>query len=929
VNFTTPDQENASEYALGGVTALNPIVIGLETIEDAIDMPLRNDYLVTGTLTNASGDGIEKQFQLYEAEQDLYYNIESDTNGSFYGYVPAGDWVTIVAPFIANENATEVLRAPLTVGEDSSLRTGLSYSTVETVEVMFQLQETASGDNMTNVRVTAVSQDGYGNITLTKTNDTGMVSEQFMPGTWSLFLNETAPQRHWMMDTSSAPFMTADAVNGSLDLGVLNADLEVEIGGKIYWDLNEDDTPGVSEGVEGFLVEIIGNTTTIDTNVTSDENGVWSLFVPVHDDYTVTVSKDGFDTETYNLSNSSSYPVENIPESHDIEVVAGNVAVSGNVTDINDDARLEGATIMLYPTLDAVRDPVSLTGTVTDGVLSWNADIAPGEWIVVVTQANADENGGGVAVGLLDATVATGATLELEMALGGWVDLTTSWDDFQLAPHHAGSADNGYTMINGTVDVTVSIGDDIAWNMPVTEDGTLTLLMPAEEIDFDSTFMTIQHEDMLDMEYIAGGKTSVGEGRSPVALAYTRSINSDSAIVMSSVAPVNATAVDGDFTDLMAEVDGDEGYKTIEFGLDVVYEGTEVNDVFTITGSIGVAPDSSDWSVEFFNGTDWVESYDLTLGVGANASDASVETTASISVRVHLANQSEAWNLEDAHMVKVRMSTATGESSEISLDVQVPQTYGMEITEEVTELGIAAGSSRQFSFMLMNTGNGDDSYSIGLTDIPAGWEVTPVESVVTIAKDDVRSQAFTVFAPSTWEGDQKEVIVTVTSEDGSTSETWTVVLKQAMISLRLDESAAILESDQTADDETSIVRIPVENFGYLDAGSVIVTLTHTSSGTVYDPVTISVNAQSKSNAEFAIGAMSAGSQRFEYHVEVAGEDTAFVADNVEDGDFAIEFNIKSTSEDSPWVTVVIIGLIFLVGYAGFKVSGNARSSKRF
>jgi hypothetical protein len=40
-----------------------------------------------------------------------------------------------------------------------------------------------------------------------------------------------------MMDTSSAPFTTADATNGSLDLGVVNADLEVEIGGKIFWDL--------------------------------------------------------------------------------------------------------------------------------------------------------------------------------------------------------------------------------------------------------------------------------------------------------------------------------------------------------------------------------------------------------------------------------------------------------------------------------------------------------------------------------------------------------------------------------------------------------------------------------------------------------------------------------------------------------------------
>jgi hypothetical protein len=59
-------------------------------------------------------------------------------------------------------------------------------------------------------------------------------------------------------------------------------------------------------------------------------------------------------------------------------VIAGNVAVSGNVTDINDASRLDGATIVLYPTLDAVRDPVTITGALVDDVLTWDANIAPG-----------------------------------------------------------------------------------------------------------------------------------------------------------------------------------------------------------------------------------------------------------------------------------------------------------------------------------------------------------------------------------------------------------------------------------------------------------------------------------------------------------------------------------------------------------------------
>jgi hypothetical protein len=558
----------------------------------------------------------------------------------------------------------------------------------------------------------------------------------------------------------------------------------------------------------------------------------------------------------------------------------------------------------------------------------WDANIAPGEWIVVVTEANAGENGGGVAVGLLDATIATGATLDLEMALGGWVDLDTTWDDFELGTHHAGSADNGSEMIEEAVEITISIGDDLAWNMPVSADGTLTLLMPADAIDFDSTFVTIQHDDMLEMEYIAGSKTSVGEGRSPVTMSYTRSINSDSSLTMVNSTLVNATVIDNIYTDLMAQT-LDEGYKTIEFNLDVAYDGTELSDVFTVTGSIGVAPDSSLWSVEFYNGTDWVESYDLTLGVGANASDDSVDKTAIISARIHIANQSEAWNLEDAHMVKVRMSTSTGESSEIAVNVQVPQTYGLEITDEQTELGIAEGSSRQFSFMLTNTGNGDDSFTIQLADnIPEGWEVTPMQSVVTIAKDDMRSQAFTVFAPSTWDGVSKTVSVTVTSEDGTTTESFDVAVQQAKISLRFADADAQLASDRTADVDNSIVRLPIENFGYLDAESVIVSLVHVG-GETFDAVTISIPALSTVNAEFNVGEMKAPSQRFEYHVEVAGEQANLTDVTITDGDFKINYDIVQDSNDGPWLTVGIVALALLVGYGGIKISRSGSGAKRF
>ena len=100
---------------------------------------------------------------------------------------------------------------------------------------------------------------------------------------------------------------------------------------------------------------------------------------------------------------------------------------------------LDGASITLYPEADRNTMPVEVSGIYDNGVLTWTADIEPGNWIVVVESPLFDENTGGISIEQLNANVAEGGTLEMVMKSGGYVEIGTIWEDISLVSHHAGA----------------------------------------------------------------------------------------------------------------------------------------------------------------------------------------------------------------------------------------------------------------------------------------------------------------------------------------------------------------------------------------------------------------------------------------------------------------------------------------------------------
>ena len=198
--------------------------------------------------------------------------------------------------------------------------------------------------------------------------------------------------------------------------------------------------------------------------------------------------------------------------------------------------------------------------TYDNETLSWSAQIQPGNWIVVVEGSDIDENGGGIAIGLLEASVQEGATIDLVMEKGGLITISTTWLTIDSVEFNAGDVAEG-------VDVEVDLGNGVTWDVPFDSDGQIEMILPAGSVSFDSEFETIQHDLNLTMEYNAGLTVDVIQDTAEDRLLeFTRRVNSDLVVEIISVDEETADFDSSDLTDLTAIEDG-EGYKVITLNL--------------------------------------------------------------------------------------------------------------------------------------------------------------------------------------------------------------------------------------------------------------------------------------------------------------------------------------------------------------------------
>jgi hypothetical protein len=270
-NYTEANNENATDFNTFSTT-FEVFVSMFESDNEDIEIVLSDERLFSGTITAGSENFTNSQFLLFNESNNQFLSANTNDTGSFAKYIPSGDWIVIISP-VDIDNVTYTLRSPISITDDSSSRTELQLVLSEAALLNFSLIEDGTNEPVVNARVVAISQDGLGNVTLSSSDENGHVSDKIMPGSWILSLEKEISDEKWELVDSNYQITTQSGE--SLELGNVSVDLEVLIGGKFYWDSNENGNGDLTEIISSANVTITSVDESLEFFTETDEFGVW------------------------------------------------------------------------------------------------------------------------------------------------------------------------------------------------------------------------------------------------------------------------------------------------------------------------------------------------------------------------------------------------------------------------------------------------------------------------------------------------------------------------------------------------------------------------------------------------------------------------------------------------------------------------------
>ena len=878
------------------------VIVGIESTDITRSIGFDPEWRVEMSFTNESGGELSEQLVRFtNVENGWVLSRTTDSNGSIIDFFPQGDWIATAETI--NNDIKEGLRNLISVSSDISSES-LTFSTSQLAEISFNISEDSSNSPLSGVSLLLESASDLGSFSIEATNSSGLTTIDVVEGDWLVSLNYTEDGKRWVVE--SYP-VTISVGENHVDL---TANLYVALTGTVFWDLNNNNASNVGEGISDVQMTFTTTSVSNEHSISTDNTGEWELFVPYNTSWQIETAYDGFESINESISVSDS------PNDVQLELVAGLVDVYGNISYALgiSSIPIEDIELMIMPTEGLVRDTVTIE--INEGWSgSWSTELEPGLWIVSASVPSQDL----IIMGLLDVDV-TGSSNNLDMALtsGGILGLQTEWLDYDGNTRNLGDISDAKLLVD--------VGFGMKWVQSVDETGSVDLLLPNGNVQFSGDFEVEQRG--LTMEFTAGRGFDVYPGlNASIDLSFNRVSNHEIEISTLNETSGHETYV-GSLGDVSLVDNEDNGFIPVDFTLGVDYLGHESYDVFTVGGIVS-GTDSSEWTVQFHNGTgNWTTSTQFEVGL-----DNSMDFD-NLNIRVIAPNQSVAHSFEDGHKITISISTLDGYLATHDLIVRVPQIHGFELTNPMEDVyGVSPGELITIPIEFTNSGNGDEKYDFEFDDseLPDGWSRTGPTSH-TLGSFVSSSHSVTIVSPSdAMSNEEFSIYVSVTDKAGNSYDT------TVPIEIKIQSSEPVLKIDGLVS----------KSGGEPEAGGQLTYIATISNSGLVDAENVQLNAELckdvSCNTPTSVNAMTTmdipaeSSQQFsflfdfsdidvdQYYIMLDINSTGFNEENIDDDSWHISdgveqgvmnVDVRSPSVDDDENTdiiayILIIGLVII------------------
>ena len=673
------------------------------------------EWRVNITFTNESGGALlDYQVKMISLDTGWIQTFNTGDNGVLNTFISEGEWIATIDLFESSSGTFEILRELVVVSAESSSE-DIDLSSTEASLVSFEITDAFDGNEVSGLILKLTSQDGLGEIVLEETNPWGRVEINLPPGNWNYEANSTENSGYrWIINSTE---VKPGGVLAGEEIGVeFSVPRLVRLSGSTYWDYNDNDENDILEGMSDVNLSFINvdGRQEITHSTKSNYDGSWEIFLEAGEIWEITANASGFINRTLETD------LINNPDSIDIELNADLVLVHGSVSYINEDQLSqisENLLLELIPTKGYNRSIITPTLNYSNGSWdgTWSAYVKPGSWLIRGTVSDL----GLIDIKLIDASVVVGGNADIDLTVGGLLNLETQWFDFWGNSHSLADIDIEGADINGSTSLTINIGAAMTWETPVSGDGGFQLLMPAGMIEVSSEFDVSQANRNMTYQGERGVQIIAGQISPITKLSLNRLSNHEIVITtVNSSAGLDLNGGDAGY-DVYTEQNDTGGFESVEFVLDAQYLGHESIGTYSMSYDVP-GTDGQDWVVEFNNGSgNWNSSSEFDLGLDGMEN-------VQLYVRVTPPNQTVAHSFEMGHWINLRISTTDGYSYDHTVIVRIPRLYSFELSEPIKEIyGFEPGQTDSLQIHFTNTGNGDEKFRFEFDDsyIPENWSV--------------------------------------------------------------------------------------------------------------------------------------------------------------------------------------------------------------